>query len=56
VAAFLSGRLSFTGIADLVELALERLGDAAVTQVDDVFALDTEVRAVAAALLPAGAS
>lgn len=53
VAAFLDRRLSFLGIADLVERSLERLGDAPVDDVDDVFALDAEARVVSAALLPA---
>jgi 1-deoxy-D-xylulose-5-phosphate reductoisomerase len=48
VHAFLAGRLSFLGIADLVEQTLGRLADVPVGSLDDVFALDGEARRVAA--------
>ena len=47
VAAFLEGRLSFLGIAEVVEASLDRLGDSAVTSLDDVYAVDGEARRVA---------
>ena len=46
VAAFLAGRLSFLGIAEVVEASLDRLGDAAVASLDDVYACDAEARRV----------
>ena len=39
VAAFLEGRLSFLGIAEVVESSLDRLGDDAVASLDDVYAV-----------------
>ena len=53
VNAFLAGRLTFLGIADLVEQTLERLGDSPVTSLDDVFTLDAEARRVATGQMPA---
>jgi 1-deoxy-D-xylulose-5-phosphate reductoisomerase len=47
VAAFLGGRLSFVGIAEVVEASLERLGDAAVASLDEVYAIDSEARRMA---------
>jgi 1-deoxy-D-xylulose-5-phosphate reductoisomerase len=47
VAAFLEGRLSFLGIAEVVEASLDRLGDDAVDSLDDVYAADAEARRVA---------
>ena len=47
VAAFLEGRLSFVGIAEVVEASLDRLGDDAVASLDDVYAVDAEARRVA---------
>jgi 1-deoxy-D-xylulose-5-phosphate reductoisomerase len=47
VEAFLGGRLSFTGIAEVVEASLDRLGDATVASLDDVYAADAEARGVA---------
>jgi 1-deoxy-D-xylulose-5-phosphate reductoisomerase len=47
VHAFLAGRLSFLGIADLVEQTLEQLAEVPVGSLDDVFALDGEARRVA---------
>ena len=38
VAAFLDGRLSFVGIAEVVEASLDRLGDQTVASLDDVYA------------------
>lgn len=48
VHAFLAGSLSFLGIAALVEQTLEQLADVPVGSLDDVFALDSEARRVAA--------
>jgi 1-deoxy-D-xylulose-5-phosphate reductoisomerase len=47
VAAFLAGRLPFLGIAEVVEASLDRLGDAPVASLDDVYASDAEARSVA---------
>lgn len=47
VEAFLGGALRFTEIVEVIEAALDRLPDAPVTTVDEVLALDAEVRAVA---------
>ncbi len=55
VAAFLERRLSFTGIAEVVEASLERLGATAVASLDDVYACDAEARRVAAEVMAARA-
>ena len=47
VAAFLERRLSFTGIAEVVEASLDRLGATVVASLDDVYACDAEARRVA---------
>jgi 1-deoxy-D-xylulose-5-phosphate reductoisomerase len=47
VHAFLEGRLSFTGIAAVVETALERLPAAPVRAFDSLYEADREARAVA---------
>ena len=44
VEAFLAGRLPFTGIASLIEEAVDRWGDAADPSLDEITALDEEVR------------
>lgn len=44
VEAFLQGRLGFMAIAGLAERACERFGGAAVGSLDDLMALDTQVR------------
>jgi 1-deoxy-D-xylulose-5-phosphate reductoisomerase len=49
VAAFLDGRLPFTGIAAVIERALEELPAQPVTHFDDLFAADAEARERAAA-------
>jgi 1-deoxy-D-xylulose-5-phosphate reductoisomerase len=51
VEAFLAGRLPFTGIAELVERALEELPTQPITHFDDLFAADAEARARCAELL-----
>ena len=51
VAAFLDRRLSFLGIAEVVEASLDRLGAQAVASLDDVYACDAEARTAAAALV-----
>ena len=51
VAAFLERRLSFTGIAEVVEASLDRLGATAVASLDDVYACDAEARRVAAEVM-----
>jgi 1-deoxy-D-xylulose-5-phosphate reductoisomerase len=48
VAAFLDRRLSFLGIADVVEATLDRLGGAELASLDDVYTCDAEARGVAA--------
>ncbi|HTX70541.1 MAG TPA: 1-deoxy-D-xylulose-5-phosphate reductoisomerase [Thermoleophilia bacterium] len=53
VAAFLDGRLSFLGIAEVVEASLDRLGAEALASLDDVFAVDADARRVAAAAVAA---
>ena len=47
VEAFLGGALGFTEIVEVIEAALDRLPQAPVTTVDEVLALDADVRAVA---------
>jgi 1-deoxy-D-xylulose-5-phosphate reductoisomerase len=46
VAAFLAGRLSFTGIATTIDAAVERWGSDDEPDLDGIVALDGEVRAV----------
>ena len=53
VAAFLDRRLSFLGIAEVVEASLGRLGAEALASLDDVFACDADARRVAAAAVAA---
>ena len=48
VAAFLAGRISFLGIADVVAAVLEIVEHRAVATVADVVDVDAEARAVAA--------
>jgi 1-deoxy-D-xylulose-5-phosphate reductoisomerase len=45
VAAFLAGRLPFTGIAAVIERCLEQMPARPVTHFDDLFATDAEARA-----------
>jgi 1-deoxy-D-xylulose-5-phosphate reductoisomerase len=47
VAAFLRSRLGFLGIAEVVEATLERLAGRQIPDLDAVFALDAEARALA---------
>jgi 1-deoxy-D-xylulose-5-phosphate reductoisomerase len=47
VGAFLDGRLSFNGIADVVEATLERIDGAPARDLDELFAADAEAREVA---------
>jgi 1-deoxy-D-xylulose-5-phosphate reductoisomerase len=47
VAAFLGRRLSFTGIAQVIERVLERMPRGAINSVDDVLAADGEARRLA---------
>jgi 1-deoxy-D-xylulose-5-phosphate reductoisomerase len=49
--AFLAGQIRFPRIAAVIEQVLERLGDRAVTTLEDVLAADAEARRLAAALL-----
>jgi 1-deoxy-D-xylulose-5-phosphate reductoisomerase len=49
VAAFLEGRIPFTGIAAVIERTLEQLPGQPVTHFDDLFATDAEARERAAA-------
>jgi 1-deoxy-D-xylulose-5-phosphate reductoisomerase len=57
VAAFLDGRIPFTGIAAVIERALEQMPARPVTHFDDLFATDAEARerasAAARELMPA---
>jgi 1-deoxy-D-xylulose-5-phosphate reductoisomerase len=53
---FLSGSLSFTGIADLCADAVMRFGNGPAPYLPELLALDAEVRAWAATATPAGAS
>ncbi|WP_431281201.1 1-deoxy-D-xylulose-5-phosphate reductoisomerase [Humitalea sp. 24SJ18S-53] len=53
VDAFLGGRLSFLGIADLVARVLDRLGAPPVADLDEVFALDAVARRQADGVLAA---
>jgi 1-deoxy-D-xylulose-5-phosphate reductoisomerase len=47
VHAFLNGRLSFTGIAEVIERALNELGSAQVRSFESLYEADREARAVA---------
>jgi 1-deoxy-D-xylulose-5-phosphate reductoisomerase len=49
VAAFLEGRIPFTGIAAVIERTLEELPGRPVTHFEDLFATDAEARELAAA-------
>ncbi|HUB95922.1 MAG TPA: 1-deoxy-D-xylulose-5-phosphate reductoisomerase [Stellaceae bacterium] len=51
VAAFLDRRIGFLDIATTVERTLEALPDAPIAALDDVYAVDTEARAVARRLI-----
>ena len=51
VAAFLAHRISFLTIADIVKAVLERYDPATPGSIDDVLAIDTEARAVAAQIM-----
>jgi 1-deoxy-D-xylulose-5-phosphate reductoisomerase len=51
VAAFLEGRLGFTGICGLIEQTLSRLSGARADSIDAVVAADAEARKVAAACI-----
>ena len=51
VAAFLDGRLRFTGIAEVVERMLEEMPAEPVSHFDDLFAIDEEARRRAADLI-----
>jgi 1-deoxy-D-xylulose-5-phosphate reductoisomerase len=55
VAAFLDRRLTFLGIAEVVEASLDQLGEARVASLDDVYAADAEARGVAQAVVAARA-
>src|SRR3954449_5574448 len=54
VHAFLGGRLSFTGIAAVIERVLERIPAAPVHGFDALYAADAEARALAGQLIGAG--
>jgi len=47
VAAFLEGRLSFLGIAEVIERVLERTAKTKFSSMEDVVAADAEARRVA---------
>jgi 1-deoxy-D-xylulose-5-phosphate reductoisomerase len=47
VAAFLEGRLAFTGIPAVIERVLERMSRKALQKIDDVLAADSEARQLA---------
>jgi 1-deoxy-D-xylulose-5-phosphate reductoisomerase len=47
VAAFLEGRLSFLGIAEVIERVLERTAKTKFSSMEDVLATDAEARRVA---------
>ena len=49
VAAFLDGRIGFTAIAETIESAVERWGAADEPELDDIAALDAEVRSALSA-------
>ena len=56
VERFLAGSLGFMQIADLCASAIDRFGDGSAPDLDELIALDAEVRAWAATATPAGAS
>ena len=45
------GRIEFSGIAEVIESTLDRVGDAPVTHFDDLFAADAEARERSAELI-----
>ena len=47
VAAFLAGRLSFLGIAEVIESTLERASSRLVRSIEELKAIDAEARALA---------
>lgn len=47
VAAFLEGRLAFTGIAEVIESVLERMPRVSFKSMDDVLSADQEARRIA---------
>ena len=51
VEAFLDGRIPFTGIAEVVERALERIDTRPVTHFEDLFAVDEEARRISDELI-----
>jgi 1-deoxy-D-xylulose-5-phosphate reductoisomerase len=51
VAAFLDGRLRFTGIAEVVERMLEQMPAEPLSHFEDLFAIDEEARRRAADLI-----
>lgn len=51
VEAFLNGRLSFTGIAEVVEETLARAGARSAASVDDVLEIDREARRLASTIV-----
>jgi 1-deoxy-D-xylulose-5-phosphate reductoisomerase len=51
VAAFLDGRIEFSGIAEVIERTLDRIGDSPLTHFDDLFAADAEARERSAELI-----
>jgi 1-deoxy-D-xylulose-5-phosphate reductoisomerase len=53
VSAFLTGRLGFAAIADIIERTLDAIPAVPLDTVDDVFAVDREARGVAGALIGA---
>jgi len=52
VAAFLDGRLSFPGMARVVEKTLERVGRGSIHNLEDVFEADREARRIASEITP----
>ncbi|TVP79383.1 MAG: 1-deoxy-D-xylulose-5-phosphate reductoisomerase [Gemmatimonadales bacterium] len=56
VQAFLGGRLDFPGLARVAEFTLERLAGSTAESVEDLVAVDTEARGVAAGRIERGVS
>jgi len=54
VAEFLDGNIPFTGIAEVVETALERVGAQPVSHFDDLYAADADARRIAYEAVAAG--
>ena len=51
VSAFLSGKIDFLGISDLVYKTYDKMSGAAATDIDGILAIDNEARKIAKSLI-----